>query len=108
MSKPSENSKLAFFDSIALFYFFNSLPHFYGVSSFLFFSRRFLKEASEEVESLRKWECQDPVVMEPQRVTKTQLSKFLDTCASKYMESVIEPGKFFPRKFRWKLFFLSF
>ncbi|KAK7603430.1 hypothetical protein V9T40_003429 [Parthenolecanium corni] len=54
--------------------------------------KNFLIDVSKEVDNLQKWECKDPVVIEPQRVTKTQLSKFLDTCAFKFMESVIEPG----------------
>ena len=33
------------------------------------------------------------VWFEPCRVTKTQMDRFLDSCISKYMESVIEPGE---------------
>lgn len=55
--------------------------------------RNFLNEVSNDLEKILNSSYEDPVIMEPKRVTKTQLSKFMDMCLTKYMESVVESGK---------------
>ena len=54
--------------------------------------KAFLVDVSNAIKLACDRNHNDKVAMEPYRVTKTQLHKFVDICLNKYMESIVEPG----------------